>query len=195
MENVKARKKYVVLVIVTIIVSIIALIGASYALLTITIEGDKSITLTVGILEVDFEGSNSINLNNSSPMTDGEGLQTTPYTFTITNTGNINAYYHISLEEDTTNNTLSNSYLKMRLTGDNGYDSGIVSVSDYGIGTFDIKGEETLTPDDDVTYQLWMWLDGTADNSVQGKLYQSKIAVTSYDRSANAETTTASTSQ
>ena len=37
----KTRKKYIVLVIVTIVISIVALIGASYALLTMTIEGDK----------------------------------------------------------------------------------------------------------------------------------------------------------
>src|SRR5699024_6677854 len=73
-------------------------------------------------------------------------------------------------------------YLKMRLTSDNGYDSGVVKVSSYGSGSFDITSEATLEPSDKVTYQLWMWLDYNADNSAQGKLYQSKIVVTSYDR-------------
>ncbi len=177
----KTKKKYIVLVIVTIVISVIALIGASYALLTMTIEGDKKITLTAGILKVDFTDGNYINLDNVAPMTDTQGQKTTPYTFTITNTGNINAYYHVSLEEDV-NNTLSNSYLKMRLTSDNGYDSGVVKVSSYGSGSFDITSEATLEPSDKVTYQLWMWLDYNADNSAQGKLYQSKIVVTSYDR-------------
>ena len=177
----KTRKKYIVLVIVTIVISVIALIGASYALLTMTIEGDKKVSLTAGILKVDFAEGDNINLDNVAPMTDAQGQKTTPYTFTITNTGNINAYYHVSLEEDV-NNTLSNSYLKMRLTSDNGYDSGVVKVSSYGSGSFDITSEATLEPSDKVTYQLWMWLDYNADNSAQGKLYQSKIVVTSYDR-------------
>lgn len=177
----KTRKKYIVLVIVTIVISVIALIGASYALLTMTIEGEKKVSLTAGILKVDFAEGDNINLDNVAPMTDAQGQKTTPYTFTITNTGNINAYYHVSLEEDV-NNTLSNSYLKMRLTSDNGYDSGVVKVSSYGSGSFDITSEATLEPSDKVTYQLWMWLDYNADNSVQGKLYQSKIVVTSYDR-------------
>ena len=177
----KTRKKYIVLVIVTIIISVIALIGASYALLTITLEGDKEITLTAGILKVDFTEGNRINLENEAPISDSKGLKKTPYTFTITNTGNINAYYHVSLEEDI-NNTLDNSYLKMKLTNNKGYDSGIVKVSDYGSGTFEIKGEETLEPSDTVTYTLWMWLDYNADNSAQGKEYKSKIVVTSYDR-------------
>ena len=177
----KTRKKYIVLVIVTIVISVIALIGASYALLTMTIEGDKKITLTAGILKVDFEDGNYINLENAAPMTDVQGQKTTPYTFTITNTGNINAYYHVSIEEESTN-TLANSYLKMRLTNNQGYDSGVVKVNSYGTGTFNIKSEETLEPSDTVTYTLWMWLDETADNSAQGKEYKSKIVVTSYDR-------------
>ena len=177
----KTKKKYVILVVVTIVISIVALIGASYALLTMTIEGDKKITLTAGILKVDFEDGNYINLDNIAPMSDAQGQKLTPYTFTITNTGNINAYYHVSLEEEATN-TLTNNYLKMRLTNDAGYDSGVVKVNSYGTGDFEIKGEETLEPSDKVTYTLWMWLSEDADNSAQGKEYKSKIVVTSYDR-------------
>ena len=114
------RKKYIIISIIVISISIIALIGTSYALLTMNIEGEKEISLTAGILKVDFSEGNNINLENAAPMSDTQGLKTTPYTFTITNTGNIDAYYHILLEEDS-NNTLSNRYIKMKMTGSNGY--------------------------------------------------------------------------
>ena len=178
------KKKYIIISVIVISISIIALLGTTYALLTMTIEGDKKITLTAGILKVDFTEGDNINLDNIAPMTDKQGLKTTPYTFTITNTGNINAYYHVSLEEDS-NNTLSNSYLKMRLTNDKGYDSGVVKVNSYGTGTFDVMNEQVLEPSDNTTYTLWMWLDNNAGNEVQGTLYQSKIVVTSYDRKQN----------
>ena len=152
------KKKYIIISVIIISISIIALVGASYALLTMTIEGDKKITLTAGILKVDFTDGNYINLGNTAPMTDKQGQKQTPYTFTITNTGNINAYYHVSLEEDS-NNTLSNSYLKMKITGSNGYDSGIIKVNNYGVGTFEIVGEDVLSPSEDITYTLYMWLD------------------------------------
>ena len=184
------RKKYMIISIVIILISIIALVGSSYALLTMTLEGDKTITLTAGILKVDFEDGNYITLENTAPMTDAQGQKLTPYTFTITNTGNINAYYHVSLEEEATN-TLTNNYLKMRLTNDAGYDSGVVKVNSYGTGTFDITSEYTLEPEDTVTYTLWMWLDETANNSAQGKEYKSKIVVTSYDRPHEIQVSTA----
>ena len=83
------RKKYIIISVVIILISIVALIGASYALLTMTIEGDKEISLTAGILKVDFSEGDNINLDNTAPLSDSKGLKTTPYTFTITNTGNI----------------------------------------------------------------------------------------------------------
>ena len=178
------RKKYIIISVIVISISIIALIGTSYALLTMSIEGEKEISLTAGILKVDFSEGNNINLDNAAPISDNEGLKTTPYTFTITNTGNIDAYYHISLEEDS-NNTLSNRYVKMKMTGSNGYDSGIIKVNNYGEGTFEIRGEDILSPNDKVTYTLYMWLDEEADNSAQGKIYQSKIVVESFDRESN----------
>ena len=179
-----SKKKYIIISVIVILISVLALVGASYALLTMTLEGDKEITLTAGILKVDFSEGDNISIENSAPMSDKEGLKTTPYTFTVTNTGNINAYYHVSLEEDS-NNTLSNNYIKMRVTGSNGYDSGIIKVNNYGVGTFEIRGEDILEPSDKVTYTLYMWLDEKAGNEVQGTIYQSKIVVTSYDREQN----------
>ena len=179
-----SKKKYIIISVVVILISVLALVGASYALLTMTIEGDKEMTLRAGILKVDFSEGDNINLINASPMSDKEGLKTTPYTFTVTNTGNINAYYHVSLEEDS-NNTLSNNYIKMRVTGSNGYDSGIIKVNNYGVGDFEIIGEDVLEPSDTVTYTLYMWLDEDAGNEIQGTIYQSKIVVESYDRESN----------
>ena len=178
------KKKYVALVIVTIIVSIIALIGATYALLTATIQGDKKITLKAGLLKVDFEEGNAINLDNAEPMSDSKGLKTSPYTFTITNKGTIEAYYYVSLENDV-NNTLDEDLVKMRLTNDQGYDSGVVRVSDYAQSSYQITEEGKLNVDDKVTYNLWLWLDNNADNTAQGKEYKSKIVVSSFDRPQN----------
>ena len=64
------KKKYIIISVIVILISVIALIGASYALLTITLEGDKDITLTAGILSVDFSEGDNINLDNTAPLSD-----------------------------------------------------------------------------------------------------------------------------
>ena len=178
------KKKYIILSVIVILISIITLIGATYAVLTATIQGNKKISLKAGLLKVDFEEGNAINLDNAEPMSDSKGLKTSPYTFTITNTGTIEAYYYVSLENDV-NNTLNEDLVKMRLTNDQGYDSGVVRVSDYAQSSYQITEEGKLNVDDKVTYNLWLWLDNNADNTAQGKEYKSKIVVSSFDRSQN----------
>ena len=178
------RKKYIIISLIVVLISLIALIGTTYAFLTMTIEGEKVVSIRAGVFKVDFTEGDSINLDNAAPTSDSKGQSQTPYTFTITNEGNLTAYYHISLEEDSAN-TLPNSYLKMRITGSDGYDSGVVKVNSYGTGTFEIIGENELAVDGTVTYNLYMWLSDDADNSAQGKTYKSKIVVESFDREQN----------
>ena len=179
----KMAKRQLLVTLFSILGVTIISLGSAYAVFTSVSKSADYNVIKVGTLNIDFgtDSNNTINLTGQYPMSDEEGLKLTPYTFTITNTGNINAYYHVSLEEEATN-TLDNSYIRMKLTNNKGYDSGISNVNMYGTGTFNIKSEEVLEPGDKVTYTLWMWLDETADNSAQGKEYKSKIVVTSYDR-------------
>ena len=167
------RKKAIILS-VTIVLLCICTLGISFGYLTKTIRGTKSLSIVAGTLKIDFQDSNLINLTNSEPMSDKKGQGVTPYTFTITNTGNIVVYYQVGFEDDTMNNTLNTSLVRMRLTGDNGYDSGVVTRS-----SFDdiILNRRSMEVGESVTFQLWMWLDQNADNSAQGTTYQTKIVV------------------
>ena len=171
------KDKKIIVLIVLILISIIALIGSSYALLTKSFKSEK-LSMQVGTLKVDFTEGNAITMNNAMPMTDENGMNTTPYTFTITNSGDINAYYTVSNEEELAN-TLDTNYLKMRLTGSDGYDSGIKRLKDLGTSTYRIVDERALQKSKSVTYKLYLWISSDADNSVQDKVYKSKIVVSS----------------
>ncbi|MBD9098252.1 hypothetical protein EGP98_01430, partial [bacterium] len=103
---------------------------------------------------------------------------TTPYTFTITNSGTIDSYYTISNEEDT-NNTLDTTYLKYKLVSNDGYDSGIKRLKDIGTGTYRIVDERALLKSKSVTYKLYLWIASDASNTIQNKIYKSKIIVNS----------------
>ena len=171
------RNRRIVILIILILISIITLIGSSYALLTKSFKGDK-LSMQVGTLKVDFTEGNAINMNNTIPMSDTDGLATTPYTFTITNSGTIDAYYTVSNEEDSSN-TLDTTYLKMKITSDDGYDSGIVTLKSLGSKTYRIIDEKILKTDKSITYKLYLWISGEAGNDIQDKTYKSKIVVNS----------------
>ena len=171
------KDKKIIVLIVLILISIIALIGSSYALLTKSFKSEK-LSMQVGTLKVDFTEGNAITMNNAIPMTDENGMNTTPYTFTITNSGDVDAYYTVSNEEELAN-TLDTNYLKMRLTGSDGYDSGIKRLKDLGTSTYRIVDETTLATGKSITYKLYLWISSDADNSVQDKVYKSKIVVSS----------------
>ena len=120
------EKNKIIAIVILILITLIALTASSYALLTKSYKS-KTLSVSVGTLKVDFTEGNAINLDNTKPMSDSDGMNTTPYTFTITNSGDINAYYTVSNEEELAN-TLDTSYLRMKLTGSDGYDSGIKTV-------------------------------------------------------------------
>ncbi len=169
------EKNKIILVIILILISLIALVGSSYALLTKSFKS-KKISMEVGTLKIDFAEGNAINMANAAPMTDSDGLKSTPYTFTITNGGDINAYYTVSNEEELAN-TLDTNYLKMRLTGSDGYDSGIKTVKELGTETYKLVDETLLATGKSVTYELRMWISQDAGNDIQDKIYKSKIVV------------------
>ena len=169
------EKNKIILVIILILISLIALVGSSYALLTKSFKS-KKISMEVGTLKIDFAEGNAINMANAAPMTDSDGLKSTPYTFTITNGGDINAYYTVSNEEELAN-TLDTSYLRMKLTGSDGYDSGIKTVKELGTETYKLVDETLLATGKSVTYELRMWISQDAGNDIQNKIYKSKIVV------------------
>ena len=67
----------------------------------------------------------------------------------------------------------------MRLTSDDGYDLGIKRLKDLGTSTYRIVDETSLATGKSVTYKLYLWISSDADNSVQDKVYKSKIVVSS----------------
>ena len=169
------EKNKIILVIILILISLIALVGSSYALLTKSFKS-KKLSMEVGTLKIDFAEGNAINMVNAVPMTDNDGMKTTPYTFTITNGGDINAYYTVSNEEELSN-TLDTSYLRMKLTGSDGYDSGIKTVKELGTETYKLIDDTLLETGKSVTYELRMWISQDAGNNIQDKVYKSKIVV------------------
>lgn len=106
MDNEKNKKSDIVAKILGIILGIVLVLGISYALYMVTFYGKKENKIITGTLRLELletdknapEKYTHIELDNAYPISDEEGINTVPYTFTLKNTGNIDSRYTISLE-------------------------------------------------------------------------------------------------
>ena len=74
-------------------------LGISYAYWQLTIKQKDFETLGVSCFEITLnDEQNDIKLESAYPISDEEGNNLVPYTFTITNTCDTYAYYQINLE-------------------------------------------------------------------------------------------------
>ena len=177
--------------IIILIVSLMAItgiiVGVSYAFFSVGGSQEQANTFTSGCLNISLtSNSASINLTNTYPITDIEGLETTSYDFTIENTCNTATNYSINLESlNKQTNSLSADYLKVALSSDT-VDNVISKLSSntsvtpeidgayesYNLYTGTLKGEESKT------YHLKLWIDYDATKEeATNKTYQSKINV------------------
>ena len=173
-NRIKENKEFI-LVGVTILITVIAIVGTSYAVFTSIVTSNNNQTIRVGTFEITFTEGNTVKLENASPITDAEGLALTPYNFTIKNSGNINAKYRVKLEEDTTDaqNLLPKDKIKIAYSIGNTTSAPRLLSSDTGF----VIDEGVLQSEDTINYSLRLWLDESAGNEVQGKTFKAKLVV------------------
>ena len=123
-----------------------------------------------GLLSIEaLSKSNNISLDNTLPMSDDDGLQTTPYVFTIKNNGNVDYKFNIKLLS-TGENTFSPEYIKLK-------------IDDEGIRTFSsltdsiIKQDVILPAGETIDITLRVWLSSDTKNTQIGKTFNSKIVI------------------
>ena len=194
----KLRYKISMVVVAFLIIASLFLVQ-SYALWLTTFEGQENI-LSVGCFDVALEElSKPISLNNTYPMSDQKGLTQTPYKFTIKNTCNTSADYVITLNTLKTA-TIDKSKIKFAFTTGTNVPTSGVNLGTYAsvasnintdlayLQTANILGDTlnesiilqkgTLKNENDTaTFNLYLWVDQTAGNEVQGKKFVASVNV------------------
>jgi len=182
----KLKNKKVVYSIIGLIALVLVTIGITYAywLVTKTQEGEN--VISSGCLDISLSNeANDISLTNQFPLSDEEGINLTPYTFTVTNNCNTSVDYQIALEAIGDESTaLSSNALKVALNDEaklfSSYKevdttvSGAYEARKLGTGTLASKGSEGASD----SYSLRIWIDENADISEINKIFTSKISVT-----------------
>ena len=139
-------------------------------------------SLNSSCFNIDFTDKDSINLTNTFSMDDDKGQTLTPYTFTITNTCNIEAVYNVLLNSKT--GSFSNSHINFSLN------KGVANTlalqtentknvpSGYSKSYVLKKG--TLKKGESATYDLRLWINAeTTYEAVQGKTWEGEVRVVS----------------
>ena len=162
----------------------LTMITSAYAIFSSVQKSESYNTITVGTLKIDFNDTdddlgNTIKLNGAYPESDSDGQQETPYTFKITNSGNISASYKVKILDDTDmiesdgcqNNLLDKTKIKVSINGGDP-----IILADKEADSYEIANG-ILTPNNSRTYKIRIWITDQAGNEVLGKHYHGKIVV------------------
>ena len=161
-------KKKIIFLTISIFLVILILFSSTYALLFKTDETDKQ-SYTTGILSITSEAvGNSVTLNNSLPMSDSDGENSTPYIFRITNKGNLSYKFNIMLLSTTTDNQIEAQYIKLKVNEDEP-----IKLNSLTNGV--ILSDITLKPNEYIDVTLRVWLDINTPNTQIGKTFNAKI--------------------
>ena len=191
------QKKNKIAKIIGIIIGIIIILGISYALFQLVLVGKKKnkiITGTLNLELVETDENNplkytNIEVTNAMPMTNEEGLKTTPYVFTLKNTGNIDAEYVLSLEvsDDSDLPAGSVKYAIVRINNNSNFESTpmlLSSVNNYqaknsnneDVTLYDLD-EGKIKVGKDIDYELYLWIDYDANVSAADKSLTAVVKV------------------
>lgn len=171
------NKKYLVVSLILIILIVIA-VGASYAWLRTTRYGEKEYVIKAGSLNIilDESLSEGVSIENAKPMSDETGkLQEEKFTFAVENTGTFAVDYNIYLDDlelALGEERVEDSFIKFNVVeNDTAGGATLLSAVDRKIVSGKVEAQQKNV------YELRVWIDKDADNSIIGNVFSTKLRV------------------
>ena len=199
--------RIIILSILAILIVVVLSIGITTAFMKPVEQGGNLTEISLSsCAKIKLTGTSSINLSNSYSMSRNRGLQTTPYSLTVTSY--CDSYVGFNLYIATLNtNTLTDENIHYILTSKGSKDvivEGILSEAANGVSDFDdasktelntgLKGtygsiykiHSTFIPlKGSSEYDLYLFVDESSTNTSMNKTFKAGVAVKSYDRERN----------
>ena len=173
------EKRNKIMMIILLVVLIIVIIALSYAAFRFSITGSENV-ITLGKLELTLTEGDTINLEDTYPLTDAEGLALDGYDFTLENTGTAAVDYVIYLDNveiDAPDVKLDDKYLKYSFDKDN-----VVGTAEYletlGTDGSRILDQGTLDSKESHNYNLRVWPTIEVDGDFGGQVWKGKLRIT-----------------
>lgn len=177
-ENMKEKRNKIMMIIL-LVVLIIVIIALSYAAFRFSRTGSENV-ITLGKLELTLTEGDTINLEDTYPLTDSEGLALSGYDFTLENTGTAAVDYVIYLDNveiDAPDVKLDDKYLKYSFDKDN-----VVGTAEYletlGTDGSRILDQGTLDSKESHNYNLRVWPTIEVDGDFGGQVWKGKLRIT-----------------
>lgn len=168
------NKKKIIIVVAAIAVSLIgfSLLNSTYSLFYHEETSKNTEGYSTGTLSITASSKGStISLSDALPVEDSVGSTSTPYTFTITNTGNLNYKFNIKLlSTGSSSTTIGSQYIKLKVD-----DGSVTTLSSLSNGI--IKKDVTLAAGESIDISVRVWLSISTPNSQIGKTFNSKIVI------------------
>ena len=196
--------RVIILSILAVLIVIVLSIGITTAFMKPVEQGGNLTEVSLSsCAKIKLTGTSSVNLSNSYSMSRNRGLQTTPYSLTVTSY--CDSYVGFNLYIATLNtNTLTDENIHYILTSKGSKDvivEGLLSEATDGVSDFDdasktelntgLKGtygsiykiHSTFIPlKGSSEYDLYLFVDENATNTTMGKTFSAGVAVKAYDR-------------
>ena len=164
--------KKIVLISISIIVLVALSVSTTYSLIYNSKKLSNN-TYTTGVLDIKYTEGETLELKNNIPLTDEEGILTTPYTITITNTGTLTYKFNLDILSTTEDieNIINPKYLMLQID-----DNDPVSLIDLPNGN--IYSSILLAPQETMEINIKMWLKEDTPNTEIGHTYSAKLVAT-----------------
>ena len=164
------NKKKIMIIVSSIILVLAALFTTTYSLFYKEDVAANPSNYSTGILQIEATSlSDTISLDSALPMTDEEGIETTPYVFSIKNTGNVDYKFDVKLLS-TSSNTINSQYIKLNI--DNGSPVTLSSLTNSII-----KSNVVVKAKESINITLRVWLSKDTPNTEIGKTFNSQIVI------------------
>jgi len=183
------KKKHIIILSCVLLMVVLLALASSYALFNFNVTKNSNFKVAIGNLELsitDTVTEDKYILENTVPTKDSVALSSDGYSFTITNTGNIDSYYDLYLDDillTDSGERLDNKYIKFNLYNNGTNTGNTYYLSDYpSIDRMLTSGY--LDAGESISYTLRMWVDYNAGNDAQNKYFATQVRVVATQKNA-----------
>ena len=207
-EIMDKKKRIIILSVLSILIVICIVLGITYSFMQVNIDSNSVTEVSLSsCAKITLEdGGDSINIENSYPVSRNKGMQSDPYTFTVTSSCESYVGFNLYLATLDTN-TLSDSSIHYVITEHDSKEAlveGILSEATNALSEFNsdelnqlnigIGGtyntiyrlyNDSIPLQGSVTYDLYLFIDESVTNDTMNQEFRAGVAIKSYDREAD----------